>query len=144
MTGRIHSRFPIEFDLPERLDFVGMHYDEKGYRLHVMEFASTGEDIFEINFGAVSLAQRSMDEGFYLSLSWTIDKVDKPIGPIVLVTGSDFLDWFHEQSCQIYSRDQVIHVAVLTQNEWVEVLCLKIPTVRRMRRKSSCEGSSSR
>ena len=63
-------------------------------------------------------------------MSWDVEESDEPIGPIVIVTGSDFLDWFQEQSCGVYLEDSIIHVAVLTQNDWVEVLCTEMPVVR--------------
>ncbi|WBG65247.1 hypothetical protein [Pseudomonas citronellolis] len=132
MGTRIHRRFPTEFVLPERLDFVGLYYDQKGYRVLVAEFAQEEAQKIEINFEGVPLAQRSMDEGSYLCTTWTADEVDGPVGPVVLVENSEFLDWFNEQSCGIYPRDQIKHVAILTQNEWVEVLCLKLPSIFRM------------
>lgn len=127
---RIHSSFPTEHPLPDRLDFCALYYDDKGYRLHVTEFSSNRGEVFEINFGHAPLAQRSMDEGSFLSMSWTSDESNGPVGAVTLVTGSDFLEWFHEQSCHIYSRDEVKHVAVLTQNDWFEVLCRNLPTIR--------------
>ena len=132
MGTRIHRRFPTEFVLPERLDFVGMYYDQKGYRVLVAEFAQEEAQKIEINFEDAPLAQRSMDEGSYLCTTWTADEVDGPVGPVVLVENSEFLDWFNGQSCGIYPRDQIKHVAILTQNEWVEVLCLKLPSIFRI------------
>lgn len=124
---RVHRRFPTNFPLPKALEFVGLHFDDKGYRIYVSEFGSTDGASIELNFGAAPLAQRSMDEGKYLSMSWTADETDGPLGPVVLAVNSDFLDWFHTQSCGIYSIGEVKHVAVLTQNEWIEVLCLRLP-----------------
>ncbi|MDF3845569.1 hypothetical protein P3W55_28010 [Pseudomonas citronellolis] len=132
MGTRIHRRFPTEFVLPERLDFVGLYYDQKGYRVLVTEFAQEEAQKIEINFEDAPLAQRSMDEGSYLCTTWTADEVDGPVGPVVLVENSEFLDWFNGQSCGIYPRDQIKHVAILTQNEWVEVLCLKLPSIFRI------------
>jgi hypothetical protein len=132
MGTRIHRRFPTEFVLPERLDFVGLYYDQKGYRVLVAEFAQEEAQKIEINFEDAPLAQRSMDEGSYLCTTWTADEVDGPVGPVVLVENSEFLDWFNGQSCGIYPRDQIKHVAILTQNEWVEVLCLKLPSIFRI------------
>ncbi|NTX93375.1 MULTISPECIES: hypothetical protein [Pseudomonas] len=132
MGTRIHRRFPTEFVLPERLDFVGLYYDRKGYRILVAEFSQEDAQKIEINFEGTPLAQRSMDEGSYLCTTWTADEVDGPVGPVVLVENSEFLDWFNGQSCGIYPRDQIKHVAILTQNEWVEVLCLKLPSIFRI------------
>ncbi len=129
---RIHSPFPTKYLLPERLEFCALHYDDKGYRIYVTEFSSRGKEIFEINFGHAPLAQRSMDEGSFLSMSWTSDEKKQPVGPIVLVTGSDFLEWFHRQSCGIFAHNEVTHVAVLTQNDWFEVLCRNLPTIKRV------------
>jgi hypothetical protein len=111
------------------IDFVGIYYDSRGYRVHVAEFANVDAPVLEIDFRHGNLAQRSMDEGAFLAM---VAEASGPVGPVVTVTGSDFLDWFHQQSCGIYSLDEVKHVAILTQNEWVEVLCLELPTVRKL------------
>jgi len=129
MIDRIHRRLPTDCVLPSELDFVSIFYDKNGYRIRVSEFAVASPDIYEIYFGTGLLAQRSMDEGSYLSMAWTVDETDGPVGPVVLVDNSDFLGWFHEQSRGVYSKEEVKHVAVLTQNEWIEVLCLKPPEV---------------
>lgn len=112
------------------IDFVSLQLDERGCRVCVAELGSGHRQIFEVDFGYSNLAVRSMDEGSYLSMSWDVEESDEPIGPIVIVTGSDFLDWFQEQSCGVYLEDSIIHVAVLTQNDWVEVLCTEMPVVR--------------
>ncbi len=58
------------------------------------EFGKDSQELLEINFGPHSLAQRSMDEGKYMSLSWDFDLADGPVGSIVLVENSDFMEWF--------------------------------------------------
>lgn len=129
MQNRIHEPFPSSLEIPDELDFVSLKYDKDGYKVKVAEFAKDGGRIFEINFGKIPLAQRSMDEGKFLAMTAIANPDTGKIGPIVLVTGSDFLSWFFEQSCGIYSRDEVLHVAILTQSEWVEVLCLSLPEI---------------
>lgn len=115
-----------------KIDFLDLRFDDSGYRVRVFEFANPDGPIYEIDFGRVPLSQRSMDEGKFLAMTSISDPSDKQLAPIVLVTGSDFLDWFHEQSCGMFAKDEVMHVAILTQNEWVEVLCLELPAIRKV------------
>lgn len=130
MKNRIHKYFSTKINIPNKIDFVGLYFDNNGFRVHVTEFAKKNALILEIDFGFDNLAQRSMDEGNYLNLSWRVEKESKPLGPIVIVEHSDFLDWFLEESCDIYDKDKIKHIAILTQNEWVEVICEKLPEIR--------------
>ena len=132
MTSRVHSPFPLGIEFPMRLDFISLQFDDSGYRVRVCEFAVPDAPVYEIDFGKMPLAQRSMDEGKFLALTASLKSDSVGVGPIALVTGSDLLDWFHEQSCGIFTRDEVKHVAILTQNEWVEVLCLNLPTIKKI------------
>jgi hypothetical protein len=109
------------------LDFVGIHFDKSGLRVQVTEFGASTKQILELNFGTFIFAQRSMDEGSFLTMSWDLDTSNHPIGPIVIVEGSDFIEWFHEQSCQLHRDKKIFHIAILTQNEWIEVLSKKSP-----------------
>lgn len=129
MISRVHRPFPLPENFPDRLDFVSLHFDGSGYKVRVCEFARPNPPIYEIDFGKMPLAQRSMDEGMFLAMT---ARSSEKVGPVVIVTGSDFLDWFCEQSCGIYKKEEVNHVAILTQNEWVEVLCLTLPSVRKV------------
>ncbi|MDO5648760.1 hypothetical protein [Paracoccus sp. (in: a-proteobacteria)] len=132
MSKRVHKSFPLENHFPERINFLDLKFDDSGYKVRVFEFANPGGPIYEINFGRMPLAQRSMDEGKFLAMTSTSHPDDRQMAPIVLVTGSDLLDWFHEQCCGMFAKDEVKHVAILTQNEWVEVLYLELPEIRKV------------
>lgn len=134
MSNRVHAPFPFGNVLPDKLDFISIQFDDSGYRVRVSEFSKINGPVYEINFGKMPLAQRSMDEGKFLAM--TAISHEK-VGPVVLVTGSDFLDWFHEQSCGVFTKDEVKHVAILTQDEWIEVLCLNLPTIKVITSQSS-------
>ncbi|MGD8327706.1 MAG: hypothetical protein PVF65_12410 [Sphingomonadales bacterium] len=127
---RTHIRFPADTNIPGRIDFVGLYYDPNGYRVHVVEFAKANADILEIDFGMAVLAQRSFDEGDCLTMTASADTSAGVLGPIVLVKNSKFLRWFHEQSLNIHSNEDLFHVAILTQNEWVEVISNKLPKLK--------------
>ncbi|PRA85910.1 hypothetical protein CQ054_10600 [Ochrobactrum sp. MYb29] len=129
MSNRVHAPFPFGAEFPDKLDFLSLQFDDSGYRVRVSEFSNPNGPVYEINFGKMPLAQRSMDEGKFLAMTAISNE---KVGPVVLVTGSDFLNWFHEQSCGVFTEDEVKHVAILTQNEWVEVLCLSLPTIRKI------------
>lgn len=129
---RVHRRFPIEIGMPERIDFVGLHYDKKGYRIEIEEYGKENADRFVIDFGPIILAQRSMDEGHYLNMRAVANPNDPPDGPIVIVESSEFLDWFRCETLGVYENRSIVHVAILTQNEWVEVICERLPSISRL------------
>lgn len=130
MKKRSHRAFPTDLYIPSQLEFVALHFDRLGYRVQVTEFGSVNGELLEVDFGLNPLAQRSMDEGKYLGMSWDLNLADGPVGSIVLAENSDFLDWFEAESCGIYSDMAIFHVAILTQNEWVEVICSKLPKLK--------------
>lgn len=127
---RVHRRFPNEIQLPDRVDFVALHYDKNGYRIEIEEFGKENARKFMIDFGSTILAQRSMDEGQYLNMQAIADPDNRPDSPIVLVENSDFLDWFRCETLGTHENKHLVHVAILTQNEWVEVICERLPSIR--------------
>jgi hypothetical protein len=133
MKQRLHKKIPSTRDIPETIDFIGLYYDCHGFRIQVADLTRTKKPILEIDFGKTVLAHRSMDEGKFLNLSWKTEEAESTIGAIVIVENSDFIEWFHQQSCNIYKEDQILHFAILTQNEWVEVLTLEIPKIQEFR-----------
>jgi hypothetical protein len=119
----------FEIRLSEKIDFMSIIFDTLGYRVRFVEYGNADSSVFEVDFGKSPLAERSMYEGKFLSLSWETES-DANTGSIVLVKNSEFLTWFQTESSGLYLIDDVKHVAILTQDEWVEVLCLNLPTVR--------------
>lgn len=79
MRTRSHRAFPTDLLIPSRLEFVALYFDRLGYRVHVAEFGCANAKILELDFGLNPLAQRSMDEGKYLDMSWELNLDDGPI-----------------------------------------------------------------
>jgi hypothetical protein len=130
MKKRIHRRFPTEFSIPSQIDFVGLTNNRHGLLVEVCEFASPQRGLIEIDFGQSHLAFRSMDEGNFLAVSAASNPIDEPDSPIVLVENSDFETWLHAESLGIHQATDLVNVAILTQNEWVEVISNKMPVIR--------------
>ncbi|KAB2717975.1 hypothetical protein [Brucella intermedia] len=131
MSKRIHCRIETNIILPEKIDFLGVYFDNEGYRVRVSEYSVPNPATFEVKFGGRIWAQRSMDEGFFLATSWVLNETEGPVGPVALVKNSDFLTWFHKESCGIYADNSIMHIVISTQNEWVEVLCSELPSIER-------------
>lgn len=123
---------PVGIDLPAEIDFVNFGFEDQMFKIWIVELGNPDGPTFEIAFED-SVAQRSMDEGKYLSGT---PRVLAPgferTGHIVTVENSEFLEWFHKQSAGIFADKGLIHVAVLTANEWCDVLCWTVPDVRRI------------
>jgi hypothetical protein len=130
MAKRIHKKLSFETQIPIQIDFIGLTSSSNGLVIHVCEFATSEATIIEVDFGSNFLAFRSMDEGNFLEMTADADMYDPPDSPIVLVENSDFLAWFHAESLGIHQNANLVHVAILTQNEWVDVISHKTPIVK--------------
>lgn len=82
MKTRSHRAFPTDLVIPSQLEFVGLCFDRSGYRVHVAEFGCAKARILELDFGLNPLAQRSVDEGKCLDVSWELNLIDGPVGSI--------------------------------------------------------------
>lgn len=130
MKDRLHIAFPCDLRVPKTSEFVGFIFDDKGFRLHIAEWGNSNAPILEVDFGLRLLAQRNMDEGLYLQLNWKTQENEEDLKSIVIVKNSDFLNWFHDESSGIYLEREVFHIAILTEGQWVEVICSKLPELR--------------
>ncbi|MBM3633668.1 MAG: hypothetical protein FJX03_08235 [Alphaproteobacteria bacterium] len=125
MTNK-RRHIPLRFDIeiPNSVDFEGMIINSSGYFVRLSEFAKQSPPILEISFPGRVLAQRIADEGIFLSMSWD----SEGRGPIVILENSDFTHWFHKESLGIHEDEDLYTVAILTVNEWIEVITYLLPT----------------
>lgn len=71
------------------------------------------------------LTYRMMDEGDALEILSELGK-GKKIG-VYKVENSDFLQWFHRQSCGIRVDDDLTHYSIITLNDIIDVIAFSPP-----------------
>lgn len=113
---------PIE-SLPKTLYLEAVHDDWEGFRLLLKH--DEARRILRITFNP-PLSYRNTDEGDLLK---SINEQDLGGWSLYVVSSSDYLAWFSDQSCGIHEPDDVVHYAIYTPNDCVDVLSAHSPTV---------------
>jgi hypothetical protein len=129
MVKRRHIELEIDLGISCALLFEGLQLDAEGFRVYVSEAEGKKRRIC-VDFGFSALMHRCADEGKYLDTSWESEIPTNRCGNIVWVEQSSFLEWFHRESRGVYQSDNIRHMAILTTDEWVDVLCSKLPEFR--------------
>jgi hypothetical protein len=75
------------------------------------------------------LAYRKMDEGDALLMLEHMKRSGGTTKTFYRVENSEFMSWFHVQSCGVRSGQSLIHYAIGTTNDIVDVLALSSPQI---------------
>lgn len=123
------SAFDTDVALPRvrDVDLVELIHDKDGFRLTLA--VGTSASVIRISFRC-PLAYRNTDEGVRLRTLAVL----KPTGDSVLcvVDQSEWLRWFQEESYGIHDSQPIVHYAILTPDDWVDVLSATPPRVERV------------
>ncbi|ASS89275.1 hypothetical protein ACTHHL_06005 [Aeribacillus composti] len=100
----------------------------------ILEFSDeNGEKKVVVNFKEGVLSYRNTDEG---SLLETLNYLDQYYGTdfysdwsLFKVKNSEYLKWFHKESCGIYESREVEHYVFLTSNDVIEILSIYPPSI---------------
>ena len=122
---------PIE-GIPEKMTMESLCFDKNG-TLIVLESEDGGTKV-QILFEDSVLSLRNTDEGRRLK---TINFLEKMYGTdyytswtLFKVTNSTFVEWFNEETYNIYADYNIEHYVFLTSDEVVEVLSTYSPSVK--------------
>ncbi|WP_334187455.1 hypothetical protein [Noviherbaspirillum sp.] len=74
-------------------------------------------------------AYRKLDEGDALISLGQISKSAKPRMSFYRVEPSDFIEWFVKQSYDIYDAKTLVHFAIITINDVIDVISREDPIV---------------
>lgn len=113
---------PVE-GVPEKLYLEAMHDDYEGFRLLLKGYED--QRMLRITFDP-ALSYRNTDEGDLLK---TINQQDLSGWSLYTVSDSDYLAWFTEESHGIHESDDVVHYAIYTPNDCLDVLSAFPPRV---------------
>ncbi|MEH6474115.1 MAG: hypothetical protein V7727_00440 [Sneathiella sp.] len=102
-----------------------IHDDYEGFRI-LLQGDDKTTDVLRIKFD-VALAYRKVDEGDRWKTVSSNPELQKSV--FFIVENSNWIDWFCNESCGIHSSDELIHYAIFTSNDCIDVLSAVEPSV---------------
>lgn len=105
----------------------GLHYDCEGFRL-LLKSVGDQARMLRITFDPV-LVYRGIDEGDLIFYECFDDYEKDGMWSFFIVRHSDYLDWFHHASQGMYEDRDVVHYAIYTSNECLDILSAYPPKV---------------
>ena len=108
---------PLE-SIPDRLHCEAVHDDYEGFRI-LLRGEEANSHTFRLAFDS-PLAYRNIDEGNMLRTLNLIKEREK--ASLYIVKNSAWVKWFHEESLGIYEGHNLIHYALITANDCIDVL----------------------
>jgi len=108
-----------------------IHEDYKGFRIGLEDKDRSG-DACKIAFDS-PWAYRNMDEGDRLRGLSSLTKTREKTSIIYKVEESEWVNWFKEEISPKYENEIIMHCAIVTPNDWVDVLSLEPPEAIKLR-----------
>lgn len=127
MKKNIYKKWEPIPGLSNTMSLEALHNDYEGFRL-LLKGRGNEEKTLRIMFDPV-LAYRSLDEGDLL-LYERFDETDNlEKWGFFTILRSSYLEWFHQVSQYIHSDEDVVHYAIYTENECLDILSSYYPKV---------------
>jgi len=127
MSKNIFKKWEPISGLPTKIYLEGLHHDYEGFRLLLK--ASGGQaKMLRITFDP-ALVYRNIDEGDYLNYGADYSQLEPMEWSFFIVEKSNFLDWFQQVSQEIHDLQNIVHYAIHTPNDCVDILSAYPPKV---------------
>jgi len=123
-----YTPWPEAIGLSEKLYLQGLLDTYEGFRLLLEDKDGNGA-VFRVGFDS-HLAYRNIDEGDRLRSLGAVCDARPAI--IYLVEDSEWLKWFKEENQGKYGGDNLFHWAIITPNDWVDVISIEPPKVEEL------------
>jgi hypothetical protein len=114
---------------PKSLYLQALHDDYEGFRL-ILEDKDGQGSVFKVSFDS-HLAYRNIDEGDRLSSLPSLTHKGEKLATVYLVKNSNWVHWFKEENAGKYDNEGLLHWAIITPNDWVDVISLEPPVFTR-------------
>jgi hypothetical protein len=131
-TNEEYGRWvPLE-NIPLRLVCESIHDGDKGLSMVFREQADLGKISKNQNTRSIriifdpAIAYRNIDESYRVR---TFDTHQDRIGSLFVVKNSEWVSWLHEESYGMYVDNKIIHYAIFTLNDCIDILAEFEPTV---------------
>jgi hypothetical protein len=121
----VYSEWRVTSLWPPNLYVQGLHDDYEGFRI-VLENKDAGGEVYKIAFDS-HLAYRNMDEGDRLRGLSSLTKTRNKTAIVYKVEESKWVKWFKEENPGKYDDESIYHWAIVTPNDWIDVLSLEPP-----------------
>lgn len=116
--------FPLK-GIPARLYCEAVHDDYEGFRV-LLRGEAANSPMLRIGFDP-ALAYRNTDEGNLLK---TLSRIhDLGTSSLFVVQDSTWIEWFREESSPVYDGREIVHYAIYSASDCIDVLAEYRPTV---------------
>lgn len=103
-----------------------IHDNYEGFRILLRSSILEGK-MLRINFND-KLSYRNTDESFYLKLWGSMNK--EILGKtFYIISNSDYADFFNDQTLDIYRDWKIIHYAIYTNSDCIDILSIQQPII---------------
>lgn len=116
---------PLE-NIPAPLYLEAMHDDCEGVRFLLRDGSEDGR-VLRIVFDS-PLGYRNVGESYRLK-TWEENESFEGHSSLLIVEGSDFLEWFHDKSYNMQTDLPIVHYAIFTPDDCIDVLSTNVPKV---------------
>jgi hypothetical protein len=124
MKNKYEKWCPLE-RIPARLYCEGLHDDYEGFHI-LLRGGESSSRMLRIAFDP-ALVYRNIDDGDLLKTICTLSEPE--VSSLFTVENSTWLEWLHEESHGIHDGEAIIHYAIYTANDCIDVLSAFEPTV---------------
>lgn len=112
--------------IPSPLYLVGIYDDVEGFRVLLGSADNTGK-VLRITFDP-PIGYRNFNES-YLLKKWEKESGWEGGSSLYTVENSEFILWLNDNSHNIYVDEKIVHYAIYTQEDCVDVLSTSPPKV---------------
>ncbi len=125
MENQVYQKWVPIHSIPDILYCEALHDDYEGFRI-LLQGEASHSPILRVSFEFV-LAYRNIDEGSAFKTLEVLNDAER--SSFYIVQNSHWLTWFHEESCDIYKNRHITHYAILTSDDFIDVLSECEPVV---------------
>ncbi|RJP74811.1 MAG: hypothetical protein C4522_22120 [Desulfobacteraceae bacterium] len=120
---------PVD-SIPKRMFCEAIHDDYEGFRI-LLKGEDPTSPMLRLKFDSV-LLYRNIDEGAMLK---TLDSIkDREIFPLYIVHNSKWIEWFHEESHNMFIGNEIVHYSIMTPDDVIDILSENPPNVEWLNR----------
>ncbi len=129
MTKNIFRKWKVIEGVPAEMYLEELYQDCEGLLKLILTDGFENSQKLQITFDG-QLLYRNIDEANLLAMEFSHE--DKQPGGCTFYTidNSEYLEWFHWVSCNTNENQEIIHYAIYTGNDCVDILSVSPPDVK--------------
>jgi hypothetical protein len=112
-------------DIPDEMWMAAIHNDSEGFRI-ILECTDPTRPQLRIRFEKL-YGYRNFNESYRLK-TWTEFRGERP-SSLFIVENSKLVRWFHQETTNLHANDRVVHYAIHTGDDCIDILASVQPTV---------------